>query len=107
MLAKCSKCLAPTNKMTIIRHLFECFNFGGLQCVHCRFGTNDFKVIEEHLADKHYNKPAVFCERPKIIKGDSNEVKFEIFFLVTSIIFLIFTACPAELERDQKSRTER
>lgn len=60
---KCSKCGGQSTKDNLYRHLINCHGFGLFQCVHCRFGTNTFEIMSNHLANDHPSKLAMFCER--------------------------------------------
>ena len=52
--------------MTLLKHLIECHGFGLYQCVYCRFGTNTFDIITDHMANDHPSKVPMFCERAEI-----------------------------------------
>jgi hypothetical protein len=71
---KCSKCGVIVDKLKITNHFNVCFNFGYLQCAHCRFGTNSIATIEDHIAMKHFNKIAVYCKRPTNVAENVDEV---------------------------------
>jgi Parkin co-regulated protein len=60
---KCVKCQELAYKRTIYNHLINCYHLGIYQCVYCRFGSNTFRIIKEHLADKHSSKMPLVCER--------------------------------------------
>lgn len=61
--SKCLKCCEKTNKITLLKHLVNCYGFGLYQCVYCRFGTNTFEIMSSHIANEHPSKMPMFCER--------------------------------------------
>lgn len=70
----CKKCREVLTEVdAIIEHLCSCFGFGLFQCVYCRFGSNDFAKIDDHIAEKHSSQLPVFCER--VASASSQKVK--------------------------------
>lgn len=67
---KCIKCGERTTKNSLNRHLVHCHGFGLFQCVYCRFGTNTFEIINNHIANEHPSKLPLFCERSEFKTSD-------------------------------------
>lgn len=65
---KCAKCGGQSTKDNLYRHIIDCHGFGLYQCAHCRFGTNTFEIMSNHLANMHPSKLAMFCERVVAVK---------------------------------------
>lgn len=49
--------------------------FGNLQCVYCRFGVDELPKMDNHIAEKHSNRMAIFCERKLPTALINNPVK--------------------------------
>lgn len=58
---KCQTLLVDADD--IIKHFLFCSGVGRYHCVFCRFGTNEFSKIDEHIANKHSSQMPIFCER--------------------------------------------
>lgn len=68
----CKKCNSSMTSHSILHHYKECHEFKRVNCVYCKFSTDDKKTIAEHLQTNHSKERPIFVERTP--KHGSSEV---------------------------------